>query len=263
MNADTYAVSSNPTYNRFIYELKYALSGLTSGELLNILKDASIEAGKTTAKNKVEAVKGFAKSMNNTISRYRRDGIKDSLESDFLKAKDFAKQVPDKFRNVYNNFIGLSREEQIEQLAVLILTVSIFYLSAGGSDIEGGLPDMDIAIGGIGVHRNLFSHTILLGFGIEFGARLGIRLFGALQERLPENHLPVWDKTYSFLDTHKDKGIAAMWAGIGLHLLKDSGILIGGVKPYTGLPGSMTMEAHQALFAANGLACGMFAVKQP
>ena len=42
---------------------------------------------------------------------------------------------------------------------------------------------------------------------------------------------------------------------------KDSGVFGHGVKPYTGIPLEMSMEAHQGLFAANGTASAIFAYK--
>lgn len=256
-----YVLSLNKSdkFQQFIFELKYALNELSRTELLAIFKIVTISAGKQTISKKVEAVKSVSKSVGSLISRYNRNGIINSVQNDYARAKEFTLQIPAKTQALIDMFIKLPRDKQVEQIALLILTFSIFFLSAGGSDFEGGLPDLDIAVGGIGQHRNLFSHTILLGFGIEFAARTGILLFERLKERLPDNHLPVWDKTYLFLENHKELGLAAMWTGIGVHLIKDSGFLIGGTKPYTGLPVEMSMHGHQGLFAANGIACEMFA----
>jgi len=52
-----------------------------------------------------------------------------------------------------------------------------------------------------------------------------------------------------------------MWAGISAHLLKDSGILGHGVKPYNGLPIELSMDAHQNLFTANSIASGIFSYR--
>lgn len=253
---------NNSAYRQFLNELMYALRGLSLDELVTIMKTASIAAGKQTLKQKAQAVKSIYKFTKGAAERYKKDGIIHSLQDDYQRAKAYSLTIPAKVRGVYDNFLKLPREQQIEQVAILLLTLSIFYLSSGGTDLEGGIPDTDIAIAGIGAHRNLFSHTILVGFGLEFAARTGIMIIEKMKDRLPEPHLPIWDKTYSFIDKSKELGIAAMWAGIGLHLLKDSGIITGGVKAYTGMPFSMPIEAHQGLFAANGLACEMFAVNK-
>ena len=50
-----------------------------------------------------------------------------------------------------------------------------------------------------------------------------------------------------------------MWAGISAHLIKDSGILGHGFKPYNGLPIELSVTTHQSLFAANGAASAVFA----
>jgi hypothetical protein len=76
---------------------------------------------------------------------------------------------------------------------------------------------------------------------------------------LPNGHHSFWEKSNNYINKHKGVAVGAMWAGIGAHLLKDSGIFGHGVKPYVGLPLEMSMEAHQGLFAANGAAASIFA----
>ena len=88
--------------------------------------------------------------------------------------------------------------------------------------------------------------------------RFGILVLSRMRDRLPDNPHPAWNRVYMFLDNNKELAIAAMWAGLGIHLLKDSGIIMGGFKPYTGIPTHLTVQTHQGLFAANGIASGIF-----
>src|ERR1035437_3138071 len=190
--------------------------------------------------------------------RYKTEGVLNSLQNDITKAGNFVSELPEKSRLLYDKFIALPKDKKIEVVAITILTAAIFFASAGGSDIEGGLPDTDIAIGGIGVHRNIISHSILIGLGVEFTGRFGILILSRMRDRLPDNPHPAWGRVYMFLDNNKELAIAAMWAALGIHLLKDSGLIMGGFKPYTGIPTHLSAQSHQGLFAANGIASGIF-----
>ncbi len=200
------------------------------------------------------------KFLDNTINRYKQEGVLNSLKADTEKLQDFLVKVPGSARMLYENFLSLNREKQIEIAAVTVITLLIFFTAAGGFDFEGGVPDMDIMAAGIGSHRSLFTHSILIGFGIEFTGRFTLLLLNKVKNRMPADKHPAWDKIYSYIDKHKEKAIAAIWLGIGTHLIKDSGIFGGGVTPYKDLPFSMPMDSHQALFAANGTASQIFGI---
>jgi hypothetical protein len=222
----------------------------------------SIKATYVSKKNSLKNFAGLSQKAlelgKETISRYKAEGVKNSALNDLKKAGNFASEVPSRIKNIYDNFLSLPREKQIETVASAVLITAIYLSCCGGLDMEGGLPDMDIAIAGIGHHRSIFSHSIILGLGIELLGRLMILVLGKIRDRFPEDHHEVWDKTYNFIDNNKDKAIAAMWLGIGAHLIKDSGIITGGVKPYTDLPIKMSREVHQATFAINGMTAGAF-----
>ncbi|MBL7471365.1 hypothetical protein [Robertkochia sediminum] len=97
---------------------------------------------------------------------------------------------------------------------------------------------------------------------VEFVMRSGIGLIQQTYDHLPEEHHPFWDKAYYYINKHKGIAIGAMWAGLSAHLLKDSGIFGHGVKPYTGIPFEMSMETHQGVFAANGIASSLFTLSK-
>ena len=249
------------TFDKIVSDLKYALKDLTSEELFAIFKDASVHSFKTTLQTKKKALINTASFLDKTITRYQGNGFLNSAKADAKKAGDFLLSLPDKAQNVYANFLKLKREEQIEVVVVTIMTVAIFFATSGGTDLEGGLPDTDIAITGIGHHRNFISHSILIGLGVEFTGRFSISTLNHVRNRMPFDKHPLWDTVYNYIDKHKEKAVAAMWLGIGAHLIKDSGIFGGGVTPYKDLPFSMPVEAHQSLFAANGVVSGMYGVQ--
>ena len=49
----------------------------------------------------------------------------------------------------------------------LLVAALAFYCSGGGIDGDGGIPDKDIALFGIGGHRSIFTHSILAGAVVE------------------------------------------------------------------------------------------------
>lgn len=248
--------------SQLLDELKYALKDLTTEELISIFLEASAKSAKTTIQQKTVSLQKAWRVSKDTFLRYKSDGLIESAMNDAKRLNDFVQSLPDKVKNVYYNFLKLSRDEQIEMVAVTIMTAAIFFAVSGGLDLEGGLPDTDIAIAGIGHHRSIFSHSIIIGLGIEFTGRFSILVMEKIKNRLPANHHQIWDTVYRFIDNNKELAIAAMWLGIGTHLLKDSGLFGGGVKPYADLPGSMPIEAHQGLFAANGVASSIFSINK-
>lgn len=245
-------------FNRLIEELKYALSGFTSKEIREIFFESAKFAGIVTYETKKNSLKNTGKFIKKTYQRYRDEGVSHSAKNDTKRAGDFIAGLPQRSKELYNDFIKLPRDQKIEVTAVTILTLSIFFATAGGFDLEGGLPDSDITISGIDAHRSVFTHSIIIGLGVEFAARFGILVMEKMHGRLPDNHHEVWDRVYGFIDKNKNLALGAMWAGIAAHLLLDSGIIGGDVKPYQQLPNGLPMETHQGLFTANSLASGIF-----
>lgn len=245
-------------FEKLISDLKYALKDLTSEELFDILKQTSMESVKATYETKKNAIKKTSILIKKNYNRYRANGLVKSIKYDAQRINDFLMNLPEIVQSVYNNFLKLQREEQIEVVIVTIITVAIFFTAAGGADLEGGIPDSDIAIAGIDSHRSIITHSIFIGLGIEFTGRFSLLTLEKIKNRMPIDRHPIWEIIYSYIDKHKEKAIAAMWLGIGAHLLKDSGLFGGGVTPYKDLPVSLPIESHQGLFAANGAASGLF-----
>lgn len=235
-------------------ELKYACDQFDRSEWLRILMSCTGRASTETAKSKYYQVRSICRLARSVAQRYKRNGIRKSARYDAQRVADYVVSIPDRTRRCVETFRNLSKEKQTDQVVNLLLTWIIFWASAGGNDMEGGLPDLDLALC-ISDHRNIVSHTVLLGLGTEIALRLAVELLSEVYHRLPEPHSRAWDTSYQFIQKHKNASICAIWAGIGLHFLKDASLFADATKPYTGLPVPLPMEAHQALFAANGIAC--------
>ncbi|MGI5852709.1 MAG: hypothetical protein ACOX8I_00115 [Bacillota bacterium] len=239
-------------------ELLQACQQLSSREWMCLLLRALRKAGYATAKTKIEAISRFVVSATGTAKRYAKNGFSKSVSEDCQRILSGIHDLPEKARQQIGAFMALPREKRIEQVISLSMTCLIFYFSAGGSDLEGGLPDLDIKAG-IGGHRNIFSHSILLGLGTEFTLRLITELILLSYDRLSTPHHSIWDKMHSFIVRNSHLAIAALWAGIGAHLLKDAALLSPRTKAVVGLPGSHPMKFHQAFLASNATLSGLFA----
>ena len=141
----------------------------------------------------------------------------------------------------------------------LLTMVVVSLIVSGGPDGDGGVPDLDLKVG-IGAHRSIFSHSILMGAALETAILSLLRIIQLAHKNLPDKHDPLWDKllqhSHNFLDA-ANKG-----AGIGMayHLLVDG---LAQPAPYHDIPLSMPMEVHQAGFVANAITEAIDVGKKP
>jgi hypothetical protein len=137
--------------------------------------------------------------------------------------------------------------EAVPQLLVLVATSIVV---SGGPDGDGGAPDLDLMFG-IDAHRSVLSHSILMGAALETGFLSLVHLVRLLHAQLPADHDPLWDSLAQHADTFSQAANAGASLGMSYHLLVDG---LAQPAPYHDLPVSMPMEAHQAVFVANGVA---------
>lgn len=263
--------------NELIYSLKKTYS---DEDLLRLSYQIFKESGKQTYISKKEIAGNLFKTVGtfsgkalsftkNKYLKYRENGFENEFSKDFNytisgiekapeKIMEFGGKVKVKLIDINDNFLKKTKDEKIELISVSILSILIFFASAGGEDIEGGIPDSDLNLG-VGFHRHFMSHSIVIGFLVEFLMRAGIETLNVSYKNLPSGHHSFWDKSNTYINKHKGMAIGSMWAGISAHLLKDSGILGHGVKPYNGVPFEMSMGSHQGLFAANSAASSIIA----
>lgn len=270
----------NQILNELIYSLKKTYSDDDLIQMsLTIFKESTIEtlnSKKDIATSTLKTIDKYfgivLKSTKNKFQKYKDNGFQNELCKDYCTVKSqvfvapdkiisLSKSIKDKISEANTNFFRKSKEEKIEIIAVTLMGVLIFYASAGGEDFEGGIPDSDLKFG-IGTHRNIFSHSILIGFMVEFLMRSGTKIMDKSYKNLPDEHHVFWDKTNHYINKHKGVAIGAMWAGIGAHLLKDASIFSTSTKPYTGVPFEMSMGGHQSLFMANATAAEIFAFNE-
>jgi hypothetical protein len=236
-------------------DLRAACAGLTAGQWGLIVAKCTCAAASDTAGRRAAAVGATAKATVCNVQRYLRLGVRHAAADDLSAGRATLAAMPGQVVTAITEFGRLSRAEQADEVAQLILTWVVFYASAGGADLEGGLPDLDIALAGMGAHRTIFTHSILLGLGVETGLRFALAMIDALVDRMPATRHPVWSQIAGASRRLTDRSATAVWAGIGLHLIKDAGLLtFAATKPVVHLPVHLSMAGHKLFLAANGAA---------
>jgi len=263
-------------FNELFYSLKKTYS---DEDILKLTGKILKGSGKQTYNSKKNLTVNIFKKAGNisgkiyssTITKfddYQNNGIRNVLNKDLKFTQSFLKQSPEKIKNFAinikdkslafkNDFLDKRKDEKIEILSVGLMSLLIFFASAGGEDFEGGIPDSDLNLG-IGFHRHVLSHSIITGLIIEILMRVGIEIINKTYKNLPEEHHIFWENANKYINKYQGVAIGSMWLGISAHLIKDSGILGHGFKPYTGIPIELSHGTHQGLFAANGTASAIF-----
>jgi hypothetical protein len=138
---------------------------------------------------------------------------------------------------------------------VLIGGLLGFGAGSGGLDGNGGIPDLDL-VAGVGLHRSPITHTVIAGIIAEGLLLAFADLAAEVQERLPVQHDPIWDGLARIGRPLTESLAIGTSAGLAYHLLVDAFVQPGA---YHGVPFHMPMEAHQTIFAANGVVEGEYA----
>jgi hypothetical protein len=230
-------------------------------EWRSLIYSALARSARETCRSKYEGIKGLGRLGNEGWQMIRRDGIAGTGRELAEKAKEALHSLPERTRETLSRLSRLSAAELSEEVAPFVMGLVALYAASGGLDLEGGLPDTDLELG-IGLHRNIFSHSVLIGFTTEGVLSFGVEILSGLYQKLPAEHHAVWDKVHRLIRNCEKSAITGLWVGICLHFIKDAGLLSHGTKPYTGLSGEHGMAFHQGLFAANGAASGVMGASQ-
>ncbi len=260
---------------KFMEEVNEIIEKLSQSEITIIVKDSFNYALKATLLSKKEVLQnagGLLKKAGENTNAF----IKTEIEHIKLYRKGYIPNMLPRLRDASINtkdniietidykvetFKTMSTENKKEILISGILWTATVLVAGGGTDFEGGIPDLDIKIGGIGNHRNVFSHTILVGLFFEFFIRLLIKLLKHGREFLPDDKSGIWkyiEKFADIIDENETILISGMWVGLSIHLLKDANIFADRTKPYVGIPKTMKMKSHQNMFAGNSFLSFLF-----
>jgi hypothetical protein len=130
------------------------------------------------------------------------------------------------------------------------------FIIIGGKG-DGGLIDEDIDVFGLGGHRSILFHSLLIGVGAEACVRSTFELIDLLYNRLPKNHSPIWDRLRQIHDRFAQALITGSWVGVATHLAIDSHV--GGWTPYKDIPVVLPNWGHHMVMDMNAAGSGWLA----
>jgi hypothetical protein len=137
-----------------------------------------------------------------------------------------------------------------EAVPRLLTTVVTSLLVAGGPDADGGAPDLDLMFG-IGAHRSILSHSIVMGSALEAGVMSLLALVELVHDRLPVVRDPIWDALHKQAAGLTDALKTGAAVGMAYHLFVDGTLQ---AAPYHDLPFSAPMSVHESILVANAFA---------
>ena len=256
-----YALVPVGQQQRLFDELKLALS-LTTAEDLKAWGATSAKRlpaiGKRRIRNfghMVHGVASFAgREIGGVIKAWRKGNTLEHLgqrtEAGFDETIDFGKRTWIGIETVTR---AISDDPRKNAPGVLALALG-FVAGSGGMDGNGGIPDTDITLFGIGDHRSILTHSIIAGMVVE-GAILALAdLAGIVCDKLPiGQRSQFWDTLSQTKDEIASQLAIGTSAGIAYHLAVDATLQPAAYKDF---PISMPMEAHQTLFGLNAVVEG-------
>lgn len=148
--------------------------------------------------------------------------------------------------------VARSLRDHPAETAPRVLGATIGFLTgSGGLDANGGVlsPDVDLLFG-IGAHRSVLTHSLILGAAAEATILSAAELSRMIHGKLPANHDVLWDH----LATHGRNFALGLATGYGVGLAYHLGVdATVQAAPLHGIPVPMPMEAHQAVMLGSSL----------
>ena len=236
-------------------EFKYAWDKTSSKEK----KDWGLDVGVVFGKVMLRRGRGLIKAIGNlgrmifreckdfTIAVYNKQGTEHTISRKDAVVKSI-KSAAKTSNKIINNIITLLKTNPKEAAPTLFLGFVGFMCGSGGVDGNGGIPDLDIAVGGIGNHRSIFFHSVISAVVLETIVFSSVKAINIMHSKLPEEHDPFWDSVIDKTDW-AEAFVTGACTGIAYHLLIDG--TIQGNKAYVDLPISMPMEGHNTIFVTN------------
>lgn len=210
----------------------------------------------------VNALSSLGKNIaNETIvaTKSIKDGMFKSYAGDRKeKIIDFSKNSIKSTKKVLKNIVFMLTNRPTETGPILLMGLLGFFAGAGTEfgektwyDIDGGIPDLDTAVGGIGNHRSIFFHSMISAAVLETVVFSSVNAILIIHSNLPKEHDSFWDQVVEKKDW-ATAFVSGACVGIAYHLLLDG--TIDGNKAIVDLPFSMPMEGHNAFFISNSIA---------
>lgn len=187
------------------------------------------------------------------LRAFTRGNLADHMQNRLDAGSRAANALGAALKRTASAIAELAQRSPAEAATALLSFVVGFYAGSGG-DGDGGLPDLDL-MAGIGAHRSIFTHSILIGTVVETAVLSLVDLTKAIHAQLPDDRHPLWDQLLAAQITASENFVTGASIGISAHLGIDSSV--DGFTPYKDLPISLPMEAHRALLELNAAAEGI------
>lgn len=241
-------------------ELRLALHETPNGDIRNWGMWTAKTLGRVTARRVrnfgrllLTVGRGIGSEAKMSYRAFRQETLKTHLVERANAAKGAAASASADVTAAVQNIARAVRENPAENAPTLIVATLAFLLASGGTDGDGGVPDLDL-VAGIDAHRSIFTHSIISGAIIETMLLSSAAFVGIVYTRLPTAHDPMWDAIAKHRDRYVKSAAQGMSLGIAYHLFVD-----GMVEPaaYHDLPGSYPIEVHETIIDANAVAEGI------
>lgn len=233
---------------------------ISDQEICDIAMNALKEALKITLQTKIKDILNFVKLIvvnSIKLTKYLYRTIKqEGWNSPKIWWQDVKTSVMKTVEQVKVIWKQMSPQQKVDTLIDFVIIIFMTFIVSGGFDFEGGLPDTDLAFG-VGAHRDIFTHTILIGLTVEFTIRFLVALITESEKREYTPKSKFLQAILNFAKKHHNTVISGMWLGLFLHFLKDANLLSNRTKPYAGING-LSMKQHKSIFASNAFASAVF-----
>lgn len=245
---------------QIIAEAKYALSKIDSSQKRQLTLVFPLLFGRALT-NRVDRLGSFV--GNSTKFVYKEllelgSAVKNKKtiahsKNVFLRLSTATKSLGVNSKHSLRGFIDTVKTNPDERIPSLIVGVLGFYTGSGGLDGDGGIPDLDLALG-IENHRSLLTHSVIAGSLIEATVLSAVVLAVSLHEHLPDNHDPMWEN----LNLSQSKLIESLLIGTSAGLAYHFGIdaTVDGGGDYANING-YPHEFEQTIMGANALSEGL------
>ncbi len=199
-----------------------------------------------------------ASEVKNLLAAHRNNALKQYVTDYMTATSNGAQSLKNTWENKQQEWSKAFRTNPKQTAATLMAAFLGFQTGSGGLDGNGGIPDLDLLYS-IGAHRSPLSHSIVAGVMVEAMLLASADLITVVYKNLPDAHNPQWDNLHTASQNIMQTMSVGISLGISYHLAVD-----GLLQPasYKGLPFSMPLEGHQALFTLNAYLEGHDALKR-
>lgn len=245
-------------FERMAQELNYAIRHTSGADMTKLMGYLTSDGGSAIVRRFTglwdlagKMIVGTVNEMEGMLKAYSADQLAEHLGNRVGTASGKITLAVSSGAKSLSSLASELKSNPSEAAPKLLVLVLSSVAVSGGVDGNGGVPDLDIPLMGIGAHRSPFTHSILIGSLLETALLLLSRIVLCVHKNLPADHDPLWEEisrqSVSILNS-AGKGASI---GIAYHLMVDAIVQPG---TYHGLQFDMPLETHQTILAANSVA---------